>query len=92
MKQIKREYLDLLRGRTELKWKLVIANNLKLSHNGIRVLNEWIRNNDPNGNLTKYENLVLLSKGLNLRITDLLETVENGTIKSRKASCCNTLQ
>ena len=71
MQQINPAYLIQLKRRSDIKWRLVLANNLTLKY-GTRAVNTWIKNNNPNGPLTKIENLQILSSGLSVPIKSLL--------------------
>ena len=92
MEIIKKEYLDLLKKRPDLKWKIVIENKLTLNYNGIRTVNLWIKENDKKGKLTKIGTLKILSRGLNVPIKQLVEETNNGTIIVRNRSCESVLQ
>lgn len=92
MEIIKREYLEMLKKRPDLKWKIVIENKLTPNYNGIRTVHLWIKQNDKKGKLTKIGTLKILSKGLNVPIKQLVEETNNGTVIIRNRGCESTVQ
>lgn len=66
--RIAKDVIDKLRGSQRLKYELALQNECHPI-----TVERWIMANNHGGMLTTYDNLNLLSKELNLKLSELVE-------------------